>query len=156
MAADQTARMSSKDITVVPTCSVQAGLAAAVAYVRRNDGASNVRDMNSAINTIVTADITWAVRDSLVDGVEVKEGDCLGLIDGQVVFSAPQMQPVIEGVVSRLLEGEREMLTVLVGEDSESADALAIVQDLCVSYPSVEVDICEGGQPLYPLLFSAE
>lgn len=156
MAAEQTARLSDKHVLVVPSRSLQAGLAAAVAYERQNEGSVNVNDMRAAMNAAVTADITRAVRDSLVDDVQVKAQDFIGLIDDRLVIAAADLDPVIEHVLARLLDDGREILTVLVGEGEDGARALDIVQKLCASYPMLEVDIHEGGQPFYPLLLSAE
>ncbi|MGI5939549.1 MAG: DAK2 domain-containing protein [Thermoleophilia bacterium] len=156
MAAEQTARLSDKHVLVVPSRSLQAGLAAAVAYERQNEGSVNEDDMRAAMSAAVTADITRAVRDSLVDDVQVKAQDFIGLIDDRLVIAAADLGPVIEHVLAHLLDGDREVLTVLVGEGEDGARALDIVQKLCASYPMLEVDIHEGGQPFYPLLLSAE
>ena len=72
MTAEQTTALSDRDIQVVPSRSLQAGLSAAVAYERRNDGGTNARDMRAALEAVVTGEITRAVRDSLVDGVQVE------------------------------------------------------------------------------------
>ncbi len=156
MTADQTARLSDRDIHVVPSRSVQAGLSAAVAYDRRNDGAANARDMQAALDAVVTGEVTRAVRDSQVDGVRVQSGDFIGLVDDSVISASPDLPTVVQSVVSHLLDGRREMLTVLVGDGEEARLALEAVETVRVAHEGVEIDVHHGGQPHYPLLLSAE
>ena len=103
MTAEQTVGLTEREVIVVPTRSIQAGLSAAVAFDKRKPGAVNAKEMRAAIDGVVTAEITRAVRDSLVDGVQVKAGDFIGLIDDRVVVAARELEPVVDDVVGRLL-----------------------------------------------------
>jgi dihydroxyacetone kinase-like predicted kinase len=143
-------------VIVVPTRSVQAGLSAAVAYEKRNPGEQNARDMRAALDGLVTAEVTRAVRDSVVDGVEIKAQDFIGLLDDTVVTASPELDIVVTDLVGRLLNGGRAMLTVLVGEGDDGPRAVAALQAVRTAHPEVEIDLHEGGQPFYPLLLSAE
>lgn len=156
MTAEQTMGLTGREVLVVPTRSIQAGLSAAVAFERRHPGAENVREMRAAIANVVTGEVTRAVRDSLVDGVEVRAEDFIGLMDGRVIVAGPQLGPVVEDVVARLLEGGRELLTALLGDGAEAEEAAAAIASLRDSYPGVDVDVHQGGQPFYPVLLSAE
>ncbi len=156
MTADQTAGLTDKDVIVVPSRSIQAGLSAAVVLDKRRPGAENAREMRAAIEGVVTAEITRAVRDSLVDGVQVKAGDFIGLIDDRVVVAGDDLEPVIGDVAARLLEGGRGLLTALIGGEETGERAAAALEDLRPAYPSVEMDVHLGGQPYYPVLLSAE
>lgn len=156
MTAEQTTALSDRDIEVVPSRSLQAGLSAAVTYERRNDGGTNARDMRAALEAVVTGEITRAVRDSQVDGVQVGSGDFIGLVEDRVVSASSDLPTVVQSVLSRLLEGRRELLTVLVGEGDDAGHALEAVEALREAHPGVEIDVHQGGQPHYPLLLSAE
>jgi uncharacterized protein len=156
MTADQTVGLTDRDVIVVPTRSIQAGLSAAVVFDKRRPGAENAKEMRSAIEGVATAEITRAVRDTLVDGVQVKAGDFIGLIDDRVVVAGDELEPVIGDIVARLLEGNRGMLTALIGGEENGERAAAALERLREAYPSVEVDLHEGGQPFYPVLLSAE
>ena len=156
MTADQTVGLIDRDVIVVPSRSIQAGLSAAVAFDKRRPGAENAKEMRAAIDGVATAEITRAVRDSLVDGVQVKAGDFMGLMDDQVVLAGGELEPVITEVVARLLEGNRGLLTALIGGEENGDRAAAALERLREAYPSVEVDLHEGGQPFYPVLLSAE
>ncbi len=156
MTAEQTLGLTGREVHVVPTRSMQEGLSAAVVYERRSPGYENARMMRSAVENVASGDVTRAVRDTLVDGLQVKTGDFIGLIDGRVVATAPDMQPVVDNLVARMLTGDREMLTVLLGEGLDPAGAEELVSRLRERYPLVEIDVREGGQPFYPVLLAAE
>jgi dihydroxyacetone kinase-like predicted kinase len=108
------------------------------------------------VDNVVTAEVTQAVRDSLVDGVEIRAQDFIGLVEDKVAVSSAELEPVVEELVARLLDGGREMLTVLVGDGDHAAKAAAVVDRLRGTYPEVEIEVHEGGQPFYPVLLSAE
>ena len=156
MTAEQTLHLTAKDVHVVPTKSVQAGLSAAVAYDRRSAGEQNARDMSEAIAGVATGEVTRAVRDSLVDGVQVKTDDFIGLVDDRVIAASEELSEVVREVVARLLDGGREMLTVLVGEGADGDRARELLGEVRSAHPEVEIESHEGGQPYYPLLLSAE
>ena len=156
MTAEQTVDLTEKHVTVVPTRSMQAGLSAAVAYDSRKQGLANAREMRAAIAGIVTAEITRAVRDSVIDGIQVRTGEFIGLVDDHVVVAAAELEPVVADVADRLLEGGRGLLTALLGDDENAEGAAAVLEKLRAAYPSVEIDIHQGGQPFYPVLLSAE
>jgi DAK2 domain fusion protein YloV len=156
MTADQTTRLSDKNVLVVPSRSVQAGLMAAVVYDRRNEGEVNAREMRAALQGVVTADITQAVRDSLVDGVQVRARDFIGLIDDRVVVAAADLGSALDDVLARLLDGGREILTALVGEGDQAEEARALLERLRLDHPEVEIEVHDGGQPFYPVLLAAE
>lgn len=156
MTAEQTAGLSGREVYVVPSRSMQAGLSAAVAFEKRCAGDENAAAMREAIENTVSGEVTQAVRDSLVDGVDVKAGDFIGLIDDHVIVSDPRMATVVDEVVSALLEGGREMLTALVGEGDEASQAATAIEGLREKYPLVEIDVQFGGQPFYPVLLAAE
>jgi hypothetical protein len=141
---------------VVATTSIQAGLTAAVSYDRRLSGAENVREMEAAIRNVLTAEVTRAVRDSLVDGVQIQTGDFIGLLDGRVVVADADLEPVLEQVAERLAGEERGLLTLLVGDDENAPRVTAMVDRLRALHPSLEIEVHDGGQPFYPVLLSAE
>jgi DAK2 domain fusion protein YloV len=156
MTAEQTVGLAEREVIVVPTRSMQAGLSAAVAFDKRRPGAQNAKEMRAAIEDVVTAEITQAVRDSSIDGIQIKAGDFIGLIDERVVVAAGELEPVIADVVGRLLDGGRGLLTALIGDEANADRAAAALERLRDTYPSVEIDLHQGGQPFYPVLLSAE
>jgi DAK2 domain fusion protein YloV len=156
MTAEQSLALTKRDVHVVPTRSIPAGLSAAVSFDKRASGSTNAQEMGAAVERVVTAEVTKAVRKAQVDGVKIKADDFIGLVDEQVVVAAHDVGTVIERVIQRLLEGDRELLTVLLGEGESAARAAAAVEQARGRYPNVEIEVHEGGQPYYPALLAAE
>lgn len=156
MTAEQTVGLTGREVYVVPTRSIQAGLTAAVAFEKRCTGEENVAVMREAVDRMVAGEVTRAVRDSLVDGVDIRAGDFIGLVEDHVIVSSAEMTVVIDTVTARLVEGQREMLTALLGQGDDAESAARAVEALRSRYPLLEIDVREGGQPFYPVLLAAE
>ncbi len=156
MTAEQTVGLVEREVYVIPTRSLQAGLSAAVAFDRRRPGEVNAKEMEMAARGVMTAEITRAVRDSLVDGVQVRAGEFIGLVEEKVVVGSADLDHVLEVVVGRLLGQGREVLTALLGQGEEALQAREKLERLSESYPGVEFEMHDGGQPFYPVLLSAE
>jgi DAK2 domain fusion protein YloV len=156
MAAEQAATMSTAHVVVVPARSMQAGLSAMVTYDPDAGVEQNAEGMTLAFESVVTGEVTRAVRDSRVDEVQIKEGEFMGLVDDRVVVSDDDLAHVVSTVASRMLDGGQELMTVLVGGGPDAELAAEAVERLRGPYPDLELEIHPGGQPLYPLLLSAE
>jgi DAK2 domain fusion protein YloV len=154
LSAEQAGRLASKPVRVVRTDSIQAGLAAMVVYDADRSAEANVADMHEALEALATGAVTVASRDAELDGVSVREGDFLGLVDGEAVSSGDDFEEVASAVVERLLEEPRDVLTLLTGLDAPDLNGLRGFLD--EHFPELEVDVQAGGQPHYPLLLSAE
>jgi len=154
LSAEQAALLSSKPVRVVPTTSVQAGLAAMMPYNPERSGADNERVMQEAQAAVATGEVTVASRDVELDGVAVRKGAWLGLAEGRAVACDDDLDVVVDAVVERLLDEDREVLTILSGEGAPDVDALET--RIRERHPTVEVEAHQGGQPHYPLLLSAE
>ena len=156
MTAEQTVGLAECEVHVVPTRSIQAGLGVSVVYDPRASGKDNAKEMNEALERMASGEVTRAVRDAEVDGVKVKADEFIGLVEERVIVASDDLRKVMEAVVSRLLEGDREILTALLGEGETSKAAREALADAAKSYPGVEIEIHEGGQPYYPVLLGAE
>jgi DAK2 domain fusion protein YloV len=154
LTAEQAAGLANKPLRVVPTHSVQAGLAAMIVYDAERAAAENEPAMTAAIGGLATGEVTIASRDVVLDGVDVRQGAWLGLADGTAVASGASFDDVAAAVAERLLDGGRELLTLLTGADEQPLDAL--VEELERRHPGIEIEVHPGGQPHYPLLLSAE
>ncbi len=155
LTAEQAASMSDKRVRVVPSRSVQAGLAAMTGFVSTHTIEENEQTMLGELEGAVTGEVTVAVRTATVDGIEIQEGEYLGLVEDRAVVSGSDLDVVVHEVVDRVLGGGQSVLTILTGEDAPALDGLlpAIEQ----RHPDLEVlDVHEGGQPHYPLLLVAQ
>jgi uncharacterized protein len=156
MTAEQVAALADRDLYVVPTRSLQAGLAALVAFDRGADGPTNARAMTAVLDGVATASVTRAVRNATVNGVAIAEGTFIGLVDEEVVTSGTELSDVVQVIASHLIDDSRDVMTLLVGESGGNDGVAGAVEQLRDRYPEVEIEMHEGGQPLYPLLLSAE
>ncbi len=157
LTAEQAAGMSSLHIAVVPSRSIPSGLAAMVAFDPGEDAVGNARLMEEAIADVRCGEVTHAVRDSELDGVEVKQGQAMGIVDGKLVAAADDVEGAFGGVLEEFARGGAEYVTVLTalnGSPGTTRERLAELAARLV--PDAEVSFHEGGQPLYPILASAE
>jgi len=154
LSAEQAVGLANKPVRVVSTRSVQAGLAAMIAYDPERTAAENESAMLSAQAGVATGEVTIASRDVTLDGIDVRKGAWLGLADGAAVASGQSFDAVAGAVAERLLGGGREILTLLTGVDEPALGTL--VSEIGARHPDVEIEIHAGGQPHYPLLLSAE
>ena len=154
MAAEQAARVAGKPVHVVPTTSIPAGLAALVAFNAEQPAEENAEAMRDVLAGLVTGEIAVATRDASTNGVPVREGEYLALLDGDAVASGAAFEEVAHDLLERLLAEPRDVLTLLTGEGAPPLNGL--LDGLAAEHPDVELDVHEGGQPHYPLLLSAE
>jgi DAK2 domain fusion protein YloV len=154
LAAEHAVEASAKPAQLVPTRSMQAGLGAMVAFDGNRSAEENAAEMEEAAAGVRAGAVTKASRDAVVGDLTVEEGQYLGLLDGEPVTTGPVLQPVAREVLERILEEGADVLTILSGEEAEGVDDLvAYVRE---AHPDLEVEVHEGGQPHYPLLFAAE
>jgi DAK2 domain fusion protein YloV len=154
MAAEQAAEAVGKEVRVVPTQTLQAGLAALVAYDAQRPAEANAAEMADAAAAVRSGAVARASRTATIGPLEVEQGQFLGLVDGEPVTAGPALEPVARAVVERLVGESSEVLTVLLGDETEDADAL--VEGIRTAHPELEIEVHEGGQPHYPLLFAVE
>ena len=160
LTAEQAAAMCDRRVAVVASTSLPAGLAAMVAFDAAGDAAGIAAAMNETLEHVRSAEITHAVRDSEIDGVAVREGEVIGLVDGRLAASGDDLRAVFGEVVHTLGSQGAELITILTAlngcgltvADLQEAAAAACATDC----PLVEFLFQEGGQPLYPVLIGAE
>jgi fatty acid kinase len=154
LGAEQAATLAEGEVRVVPTRSLQAGLAALVAFDPARSAEANAREMADAAARVSTGAVTTASRDLRLNGRVVNAGDYLGLLGDEPVAGGDDFDAVARAVVERLLRGRPEVLTLLRG--AEAPELAALVAELERANPELEIELHEGGQPHYPLLVSAE
>jgi len=154
LAARQAARLAQIPVHVVPSSSIQAGLAAMLAYDPFADAETNAEAMAGTAAAVATGAVTVASRAVSVDGMQLERGAYLGLAEGEPIAGGTSFDAVADSVVERLLGEPRDVLTFITGEDEpELGPLLARVAE---RHPEVELEVHPGGQPHYPLLIAAE
>jgi DAK2 domain fusion protein YloV len=154
MAAEQAARVAGRQVQVVPTESIPAGLAALVAFNGELSAEENAVAMREALAGVATGEVAISSRDASADGIAVREGEYIALLDGTAVASGGAFDEVAGALLERLLAEPRDVLTILRGEDAPPLNG--ILDELTARHPELELDVHEGGQPHYHLLVSAE
>jgi len=156
MAADQAAEVADIPVAVVPTKTISQGMTAMLAFNDQQTLEENKTTMTEMIESVVSGQVTTAVRDTTIDNVEIKKDDYLGMIDGKIVVSEPDMFKASLDTLKRMIDEETEIVTIIVGEEGTMKEAEKFVEALTAEYEDLETELHEGGQPVYPYLFSAE
>lgn len=156
MSSDQAAQLVKSDTVVIPTTSIPQGIAALFQYDVASTLEENTSHMNTALETVKSGSITFAVRDTKIDGVDVKKDEFMGLAESKIVTSNADEFKTITSLLSTLLNEESEILTVITGEDAQSDMTTQLEEWVENEYPDVEIEIHKGDQPIYPYLFAVE
>ncbi len=157
MAASQAAALSGKQVELVASRTLPQGLAALLAFNYQADLAANAQAMRAAVGRVCTGEITTAVRDATVDGVSVRAGQTIGLLDGALVAAGEAPAEVVAQLLERMRLDEREIVSIYYGQARERADAEELARQIRARHPDLaEVEIQAGGQTLYDYILSAE
>ncbi len=155
--AEQIDALTDKTVVVIPTRSMPEALAALVVYDPEADVEANGAGMTEAAASVVTGDVTRAVRDSNTEAGAVAAGDWIGLVRGEGVASVgATMEEASIGLLERLVGDGAELVTVITGADADAATTSAIEGWLADNRGDVAIEVQPGGQPLYPYLFGVE
>jgi dihydroxyacetone kinase-like predicted kinase len=156
LTARQASEMSSKQVVVVPTKTIPEGISAMMAFNCQADLQGNAERMERNAAETQTIEITRAVRSTLVNGVQVSDGDVIGLLNDQLVADGEDDTTVTLEVLERASAGDYEVVTAYFGQDITQQDAAALGDQIKAIYPSLEVDVHDGGQAYYPYILSLE
>lgn len=156
MAAQQAAELAEGSVTVIPTKSIPQGMAALVAFNGAAEAEANASAMKKAIASVKTGMVTHAVRDTRMGDVEIKEGDYIGIFEKEIVTAVPDLMESAQALLMEMVDEDAEIVTMFLGEGATEEMAEALEASLADKYPDVEVEIQDGGQPLYPFIFSVE
>jgi DAK2 domain fusion protein YloV len=156
MSARQVPQLSKKKVQVIPSDSMPQGITALLAFSLDADFDANCQAMEAAIKHVDTVEITRAVRSVQIDGVNVREGDIIGLVNGRLVTAGNDSTQVTREAMTRMGAERHEIVTVYYGEDIEAANAQTLAQQIKSWFPGVEIEVVNGGQPYYAYIISAE
>lgn len=156
LSARQVIGLSSKEVYIVPAETLPQGVAALQAFNFEADFAANTRAMTDAIKMVQTAEITTSVRSVQIEGVRVREGDFIGLINGDLVVAGPNKTIVIHDTLQRMNIDNYEIVTLYYGEGETAEDAQETARRIKQAYSHIEIDVVNGGQPYYAYIISAE
>ncbi|MBQ3559103.1 MAG: DAK2 domain-containing protein [Agathobacter sp.] len=157
MAANQAASIvDDKEIIVIPTKTVPQGITAVINFLPDVSAEENQEAMVEAISTVKTGQVTYAVRDTEIDGFEIKENDYMGIGDKSILAVGTDMNTVTLQMLDRMIDEDTEMVSIYFGSESSEDDAAVIAEAIEEKYPDVDVEINDGGQPIYYYVISVE
>ena len=156
MTAEQAAEVADIPTKVVHTKTIAQAMSALLAYNIEDSLDDNQRNMEANLATVASGEVTHAVRDTTIDGQNIKKNDYLGIVDGKIVITNPDMKTTAIGMVKKMLDEDSEIVTILYGEDGDKKTAEAIKEAVEDVDDELDIQIYEGGQPVYPYLISVE
>ncbi len=156
MASEQAASIVDAEAVVIPTKSIPQGISALFQYDVDATLEENKAQMADSVNNVKSGSLTYAVRDTKIDGVEIKKDAFMGLIEDKIVSSQSDQLTTVTELLNEMLAEDSEILTVIIGQDAEQAVTDNIINWIEEQYPDVEVEVHEGGQPIYQYFFSVE
>ncbi|WP_042456278.1 DAK2 domain-containing protein [Neobacillus dielmonensis] len=156
MAAQQAADVAEENIYVIPSKTVPQGLAALLAFNPSTDAKVNEASMNDALNHVKSGQITYAVRDTQIDGLDIEKDDFMGILEGKITVKDKDRGKAAEELLAQMLDSESEILTIIYGEDVTEQEAADLTQFVEEHYSDVEIELHNGKQPLYSYIFSVE
>src|SRR5437588_10405963 len=156
MSARQVVNLANKEVYIVPTETMPQGIAALLGFNFEANFATNCQAMAAAAHNIQTAEITTAVRTVQIGGVRVREGDFIGLINGNLAVAGQNMEHVIRDTLQRMKIDQYEIVTLYYGEDVAAQEAQETAKRIKAQYSHIEMDVVDGGQPYYAYILSAE
>lgn len=156
LAAEQAADVADANVKVVHTRSITQGLSAMINFNKEADIDENVAAMEEALDDVISGQVTVAVRDTTIDGQEIKKDNYMGIVDGSIKVTDPDRKQATLEMVKAMLDEDSEVITIIYGADADQAEAQAIADEIQSWDEDYEVEIHEGDQPVYPYLISVE
>ncbi len=156
MAAEQAASVVEGNVEVVKTKTVPQGMSALLAFNPAQTLEENAEAMSESAAAVKTGQVTFAVRDTSIEGFEIKKDDFMGIADGKIVAADKDMNEATKLLLDKLINEDDEIITVIVGKDAAKEDVEKLTQHIEDKFDQIEIEVHEGGQPLYTYIFSVE
>ncbi|MGV0167370.1 DAK2 domain-containing protein [Furfurilactobacillus sp. WILCCON 0119] len=156
MAADQAAEVAEIPTVIVHSKTISQGMTALLAYNPDVDLTENQQAMEENLSTVKSGQVTHAIRDTTLDGITIKNGEFMGIVDGDIKVTDPDLLGAATKMVQSMLDEDSEIVTIIFGADATEADASALENAIMELDDELEVEIHEGDQPVYPFLISVE
>ena len=156
LAAKQAAELAEENVFVVESKTAPQGLAVVMVYNPQAAAEENFANMQEVLSTVSTLEVTHAVRDTNIEGVEIKKDEFMGIRDGKIVVSNLSLNAVLEELLEKSLDEDSEIVTLYLGEESTEEYTDFLEQLIEEKYPDVEVELIESGQPVYPYIIGVE
>ena len=157
LAANQAAEIEEeKTVLVIPTKTIPQGISALISFDETETAEANKAGMEDALTAVKSGQVTYAVRDTSIDGKEIKTGDYMGIDDAGIQAVGQNITEVVKDLIGAMADEDSELLSIYYGSDVEEEKANALVEAVQAAYPDFEVEAHAGGQPIYYYILSLE
>jgi DAK2 domain fusion protein yloV len=156
LAAKQAAELAEENVFVIESKTAPQGLAAVMVFNPQASADENFANMQEVLSTVSTLEVTHAVRDTNIEGVEIKKDEFMGIKDGKIVVSNLSLNTVLEELLEKSIDEDKEIVTLYLGEESTEEYTDFLEQLIEEKYPDIEVELIESGQPVYPYIIGVE
>lgn len=156
MAATQAAEIAEKDVRVIPTKSIPQGITCITMFNAEHEVDENEAALMEALELVKTGSVTYAVRDTEMDGIEIKEGNMLGLVEGKINKVGEDYFQVAEDVLESMIDEDSELITIFYGKDVDEDKIEEFTEKLEEKYEDCDVQFYKGDQPLYYFIMAVE
>ena len=156
LAANQAATMSKKDVHVIPAKTIPQCITAMLSFNSEADCEANEKAMTDVLDTVKTGEVTYAVRDTKIDGQVINKGDIMGITGGKIQTVGKDVNDVTAKLIDSLMEPESELISIYYGNGLKEADTTQLVDAIEEKYEDCDVEVSEGAQPLYYYILSVE
>lgn len=156
MAANQAKDISDKDVYVIPTKTIPQGVAALTAFNPQQDIKTNEKALMESLSTVKSGAVTYAVRDTEIDEIEVKQGDYLGLLEGKIKMVKNELYPLVKELIETMVDDESSSITLFFGDNVNEDECEKLTQELEEEYDDLDIMSVSGKQPLYYFIIAVE
>lgn len=157
LAARQAAQlMETKEVVVIPATNIPQGIAAMISFMPGRSAAENEEKMTREMQAVKSGQVTYAVRDTNMDGKEIRQGDFMGLSDKKILAVGKDLQETTVTLVGEMTDAASELVSLYYGADTTQEAAEAVADEILQRYPELEVEVQYGGQPVYSYFISVE
>ncbi|MGF7057271.1 DAK2 domain-containing protein [Brassicibacter mesophilus] len=156
LAATQAKELSQKNVEVLPTKTIPQGISALLAFDEELEVEDNIDNMSNAIKSVKTGQVTFSVRDTVIDNKEIKKDDIIGICDGEIKTVGQNVQEVVLDLIRNTADDDNELITIFYGKDIQENQAEELKNKIENEFEDFDVDMIYGGQPLYYYLVSIE
>ncbi len=156
MAAQSAAEVVDLPTAVIESRTIPQGLTSLLAFNPENSLEDNVAAMTASLSDVVSGSLTLAVRDTSIDGLEIHKDDILGMVDGKILVSDPDMESALLATLDKMIDEDSEIVTIYIGQDGQKELVEKLTATLEDKYEEIVVEVHQGDQPVYPYLLSVE
>lgn len=157
LAASQAASIAEgKNVYVIPAKTIPQGITALINFIPEHGALENRQDMTDSLSTIKTGEVTYAVRDTVIDGIEIKNGDIMGIGDSSILAVSGSVDQTVKEMLKKMVEEDSELITLYYGSEISEDEVNKLQSDLEEEWPDLSVETQYGGQPVYYYILSVE